>query len=206
MANPTIRQEQISSTPVRYSLPSSVTISVPSPNQRSFSRAAEKPRPTSSWGPPAALAGAGGAASAPLGSGDQVLVGHDLDDGVLSDPPPESRRSAVIRGSHRCPGCLPNKAATCAASACRRARRSKASPWRELVEPRWGHPQRQARGRVRHLVLALWVTMHAATAVGPSPQSTQRATERLRTSRCIRSSAFSFRSRASLARSSWLSG
>ena len=62
-------------------------------------------------------------------------------------------------------------------------------------------PQRSTRGRVRDPVVVPLGDDELGHGYRPIASSTQRATERLSTSRCIRSSVFSFRSRASSARS-----
>src|SRR3954447_24685460 len=73
-----------------------------------------------------------------------------------------------------------------------------------LVEPRRADLQCPARGRVRHLMLLPLGGDKGGHRYRPIASSTQRATERLSTSRCIRSSVTSLRSRTSSARSSSL--
>ena len=75
------------------------------------------------------------------------------------------------------------------------------SPCAPLVEPGLADPQRPARGRMRNLMLGPLGGDEPGHRYRPIASFTQRATERLSTSRCIRSSAFSFRSRTSSARS-----
>src|SRR5512142_3233029 len=75
-----------------------------------------------------------------------------------------------------------------------------------LVKPRLGHAQRLARHRLRDAVICpLSCDEPGHGYLLPIASLTQRATLRLRTSRSIASSAFSFRSRTSSARSSSLS-
>src|SRR4051794_1329928 len=71
-----------------------------------------------------------------------------------------------------------------------------------LVEPRRADPQRPTRGGVRDLVLLPLGDDELGHRYRPIASSTQRATERLSTSRCIRSSITSRRSRSNSARSS----
>src|SRR5690348_5821445 len=71
-----------------------------------------------------------------------------------------------------------------------------------LVEPGQGHSQHPAGQRARNLVLGPLSGDQGGHRYRPIASFTQRATERLRTSRSIASSAFSLRSRASSARSS----
>src|SRR3954447_13577308 len=73
-----------------------------------------------------------------------------------------------------------------------------------LVEPRRADLQCPARGRVRDAVLLPLGGDKGGHRYRPIASSTQRATERLSTSRCIRSSVTSLRSRTSSARSSSL--
>ena len=77
-------------------------------------------------------------------------------------------------------------------------------PVAPLVEPRRADPQRPAAVACGIPCSALWAAMNRGHRYRPIASSTQRATERLSTSRCIGSSAFSFRSRSSSARSSSL--
>src|SRR5664279_3869135 len=74
-------------------------------------------------------------------------------------------------------------------------------PVEPLVEPRLAHPQDHAAHRVRDAVEGPLVGDEACHAHFVA-SSTHRTTERLRTSRSIRSSAFSLRSRFSSAMSS----
>src|SRR4029077_19827377 len=74
-----------------------------------------------------------------------------------------------------------------------------------FVEPGPGHAQRPAGCRVRDLVPVPLGGDQGGHRYRPIASLTQRATLRLSTSRSIASSAFSFRSRASSARSSSLS-
>src|SRR4051812_21394257 len=74
-----------------------------------------------------------------------------------------------------------------------------------FVEPRRADRQRPARGRMRDLMLGPLGGDELGHGYRPIASFTQRATERLSTSRCIRSSMSSFRSRSSSARSDSLS-
>src|SRR4029450_6461227 len=71
-----------------------------------------------------------------------------------------------------------------------------------LVEPRLADLQAPARGRVRDPVLLPLGDDELGRGYRPIASSPQRATDRLRTSRCIRSSITSRRSRSNSARSS----
>src|SRR4051794_38920573 len=73
-----------------------------------------------------------------------------------------------------------------------------------LLEPRLADSQRPAGGRMRHPMLLPLGGDEGGHRYRPIASSTQRATERLSTSRCIRSSVTSLRSRTSSARSSSL--
>src|SRR6185437_13740654 len=73
-----------------------------------------------------------------------------------------------------------------------------------LVEPRLADPQHPAAERVRHPVIIPLGSDESGHGYRPIASLTQRATERLSTSRSIASSAFSRRNLASSARSSSL--
>src|SRR4051794_18863537 len=74
-----------------------------------------------------------------------------------------------------------------------------------FVEPRRADRQRPARGRLRDLMVGPLGGDEPSHGYRPIASFTQRATERLSTSRSIRSSMSSFRSRSSSARSDSLS-
>src|SRR4029453_11448662 len=74
-------------------------------------------------------------------------------------------------------------------------------PVAPLVKPGLAKPQSPASSRVRNAVLRPLDGDEAGPAYRPIASFTQRATERLSTSRCIASSAFSRRSRTNSARS-----
>src|SRR3954463_3684558 len=99
-----MRREPMSSTESRNSLPSSVTISVPSPYHLRSSWSAGKSRPIRSAARhrPGPGGGAAGAASSP---GDELLFAHDLRDGVLADPLSGLMQvGGDRRGAVPCPG------------------------------------------------------------------------------------------------------
>src|SRR3954454_19031129 len=152
--------------------------------------------------PPPALAG--GLLAPLLSPGDEVLVAHDLRDGVLADPlpgllqvggDPRGAVSTVMLGEQ--PGDLGGQRDPAGV-----LRRGVAVP--PLVEPRLADAQRPTGGCVRHLMLLPLGGDKGGHRYRPIASSTQRATERLSTSRCIRSSVTSLRSRTSSARSSSL--
>ena len=118
---------------------------------------------------------------------------------------PASRRSAVIRGEPYVPRCAANNRRIADRQLLAAGLLRRGVPVAPLVEPRRADPQRPARHRVRDLVLDPLGRDEPGHRYRPIASSTQRATERLRTSRCIRSSMFSLRSRANSARSSSLS-
>src|SRR4051794_2264423 len=139
--------------------------------------------------PPPALAG--GLLAPLLPPGDEVLVAHDLRDGVLADPlpglmqvggDPRGAVSTVMLGEQ--PGDLGGQRDPAGV-----LRRGVAVP--PLVEPRLADAQRPAGGRVRHLMLLPPGGDKGGHRYRPIASSTQRATERLSTSRCIRSSVTS---------------
>ena len=150
--------------------------------------------------------GPGGGPPAPFRPGDQALRAQQCGDGVLADSParltqiggdPRGAVAALVRGEQ--PGDL--DAQPRPAGMLRRG--VAVGP---LVEPRLAHPEGSAGDRVRHSVGVPLGGDEGGHRYRPIASVTQRATERLSTSRCIRSSAFSFRSRANSARSSSLSG
>src|SRR5262249_34031051 len=108
--------------------------------------------PDQVWCPPPSLALSGGVLAPLLRPGHQVLLTHDLCDGVLADPPAglaqvvgDPRRSvlAVVSGEQ-----LPDRRGQLRTP--RMPRR--AIPVAPLVEPRRAHPQRPARRGMRDLV------------------------------------------------------
>ena len=150
-----------------------------------------EPAPDQVRGPPPAPPRAGAAAALALAAGDQPLLGHDLRDGVLTDPPtllaqvrgdPRGTVAAAVRGEQPAdlgrellaPGPPP-----------------RGVPVTPLVKPGWADPQRPARGGLRDAVLGPLGGDEPGHRYRPIASFTQRATERLRTSRCIRSSMFS---------------
>src|SRR6185369_15005521 len=159
-----------------------------------------EPAPDQVRGPPPACARAG-AAAAPLAAGDQPLLGHDLRDRVLADPPPGL---VQVGGDPR--GAV---AATVRGEQPRDLSRELGAPrpppggvpGATLVEPCRADTQRPARGGMRNLVLGPLDGDEPGHRYRPIASLTQRATDRLRTSRCIRSSTFSRRSRSSSTRS-----
>src|SRR4051794_27648036 len=155
--------------------------------------------------PPPAPAPAGGLLAPPRRPNDEALLAHQRGDGVLADPlpglaqvggDPRGAVAAVMLGEQ--PGDLGGQADPPGMP-----RRGIAVP--PLVEPRGANLQCPARGRIRDAVLLPLGGDEGGHRYRPIASSTQRATERLRTSRCTRSSLSPRRSRASSARSSSVS-
>src|SRR3954454_10150739 len=199
-----MRREPMSSTESRNSLPWSVTISVPSPYHLRSSWSAGKSRPIRSAARHRPRPWRVVCLRRFFPPGDELLVAHDLRDGVLADPlpglmqvggDPRGAVPTVMLGEQ--PGDLGGQRHPAGV-----LRRGVAVP--PLVEPRLADAQRPTGGRVRHLMLLPLGGDKGGHRYRPIASSTQRATERLSTSRCIRSSVTSLRNRTSSARSSSL--
>src|SRR5207248_39836 len=152
--------------------------------------------------PPAPLARPGGKPAPLLAPGGQAQLAHDRRDGVLADRPPGL---AQVRGDPRRPVGAPVGLEQPPDLSCQRlfAR----CPRRELgviplAGPGPGYSQGPAGHCMRDVMLVPLGGDQGGHRYRPIASLTQRATERLRTSRSIASSAFSLRSRASSARSS----
>src|SRR5262249_14398472 len=152
--------------------------------------------------PPPAPGRPGSGAPSLLAPGGQALRAHQASDGVLAHPPAslaqvggDPRRPVLALMPHEQPLHFCGQPLAVLSL-------GRQPPTGPLVTPGAGHPQRPARHRGRDAVPRPLGSNETGHHYRPIASFTQRATERLSTSRSIASPAFSRRSRASSARSS----
>ena len=130
----------MSRTEARYSLPSSVVISVPSPNHFWFTACAVKSRPTRSGARHRSLPGRVSDRRRFLRRAARPSSRISCATVFTLTCQPASRMSAVIRGDPYVPSCTANSRATSPASAARRAALGGNPPPRHLQNHAWDTP------------------------------------------------------------------
>src|SRR4051812_39364851 len=196
VAAPSSRREYRSITVARYSFPAAVGISVMSPTQRLFCVLALKSRRSRSGNFGAVLSCRVSPLRRLITRGDQALAAHRVGDRLLRHRPTGLAQVAHQPGRSVQPAPrlerlghgLVDLGTTPLAG-----RRGAVDP---LVEPGLRHPEQGAGDRVRHPVVGPLVGDEAGHAHFVA-SFTHPTTDRLRTSRSMRSSAFSARSRLS---------